>query len=691
MANEFVARNGLIALDSSQITGSLSVSNNVIASSFTGSLLGTATSASFALTASSADNFNVRNTLTATTLVVQTITSSQEFVTGSTKFGSINSNTHEFTGSVSISGSSVFGLDVNNGTLYVSASGNVGIGTTTIGSRLQVNGNVAIGYSAFTAAPTNGLQVAGSITGASNSNTFGTSSASGYPVIVNTGTGANSIKINGRNNAPNDESAIEFFRFDGVTRVAFIQAATNFFAFATSTEAMRISSSGNVGIGTTSPSDRLVVNGNLFLSGSSRSVWIGNNADSQPRFRMHHNGTDAYLDYSSSLYIRSGDASIRTTFTPAGSVGIGTTAPSYLFHAVTGSELTNPEINIGVFYGFFNSSATLNTGVGILFGSNNNPGVALISQRTGANNEHALRIQTRNNAGNGATRMVVLGDGNVGIGTITPTALLNVSSSTASSLLRIDSAAGAGTLFVSSSGRVGIGTTNPTTRLFVSNAANGNIVFVTNTVDADLAINLTSGVTLLSPTTTILSLGTSNTERMRISGSNVGIGTTAPSARLDVSGSTVISGSLTVVTGSSIELQVTNTGVNIGNLITDTHNLTGSLNISGSLSISSSLLTYRQNLSIATGSFQTIVSIATGSYRCAFFDYVTFSGSVVRAGTVTTTWSGSTTEFYENFTEDLGGSTSVVTLQTAISGSNIELQAGISGSAWAVRSLVRLL
>jgi hypothetical protein len=39
----------------------------------------------------------------------------------------------------------------------------------------------------------------------------------------------------------------------------------------------------------------------------------------------------------------------------------------------------------------------------------------------------------------------------------------------------------------------------------------------------------------------------------------------------------------------------------------------------------------------------------------------------------------------------LGGSTSVVTLQTAISGSNIQLQAGISGSAWAVRSLVRLL
>lgn len=45
----------------------------------------------------------------------------------------------------------------------------------------------------------------------------------------------------------------------------------------------------------------------------------------------------------------------------------------------------------------------------------------------------------------------------------------------------------------------------------------------------------------------------------------------------------VITGSLTVITGSAVELLVTNTGVTIGNLITDTHTLTGSFNISGSL------------------------------------------------------------------------------------------------------------
>jgi hypothetical protein len=67
--------------------------------SFSGSLVGVAT------TASSADNFLVRGTLTATTIVVQTITSSIDFVTGSTRFGSLISNTHQFTGSVGITGS----------------------------------------------------------------------------------------------------------------------------------------------------------------------------------------------------------------------------------------------------------------------------------------------------------------------------------------------------------------------------------------------------------------------------------------------------------------------------------------------------------------------------------------------------------------------------------------------------------
>jgi hypothetical protein len=74
---------------------------------------GTAVSSSYAATASSADDFLVRGTLTAQTIVAQYITSSTSFITGSTKFGTLSSNTHEFTGSISVSGSlSVSGSNV---------------------------------------------------------------------------------------------------------------------------------------------------------------------------------------------------------------------------------------------------------------------------------------------------------------------------------------------------------------------------------------------------------------------------------------------------------------------------------------------------------------------------------------------------------------------------------------------------
>ena len=77
-----------------------------------------AVSASHAATASSADDFNVRGTLTAQTLVVQTITSSVIYSSGSNIFGNLLSNTQIFTGSVSITGS----LSVFNGISNLTAS-----------------------------------------------------------------------------------------------------------------------------------------------------------------------------------------------------------------------------------------------------------------------------------------------------------------------------------------------------------------------------------------------------------------------------------------------------------------------------------------------------------------------------------------------------------------------------------------
>jgi hypothetical protein len=56
------------------------------------------------------------------------------------------------------------GAGAANERMRITSAGSIGIGTTTIGSTIQVNGNAAIGYSASTAAPTNGLAVSGNTT-----------------------------------------------------------------------------------------------------------------------------------------------------------------------------------------------------------------------------------------------------------------------------------------------------------------------------------------------------------------------------------------------------------------------------------------------------------------------------------------------------------------------------------------------
>jgi hypothetical protein len=102
MANEFIARNGMISKGNVVVTGSLTTS---------GSLTTT-------------------GTITATTLVVQTITSSISSITGSTNFGSLSSDTHKFTGSLNITGS-IIQTDTN---ATASFSNNITMGGNTLTS-----------------------------------------------------------------------------------------------------------------------------------------------------------------------------------------------------------------------------------------------------------------------------------------------------------------------------------------------------------------------------------------------------------------------------------------------------------------------------------------------------------------------------------------------------------------------------
>ena len=89
------------------------------------------------------------------------------------------------------------------------------------------------------------------------------------------------------------------------------------------------------------------------------------------------------------------------------------------------------------------------------------------------------------------------------------------------------------------------------------------------------------------------------------------------------------------------------------------------------------------------GTTTTITSVATGSYYGAFFDYVVVSGSNSRAGTIMSTWNGSSIVYNESTTNDIGN-TNEVTMSVDLSGANVRLRA-TNTNQWSVRSLVRLI
>jgi hypothetical protein len=323
-------------------------------------------------------------TITAQTLVVQTVTSSVEFITGSTRNGTLSTNTHEFTGSVSITGSAAALLNVNNGVLYVSASGNVGIGTTSPTATLAIAASNNYPFMHWNNSSNTTIAFAGYHGGSGGGNDFriGTQGANDFTlhsnnvermrltsagdVVIGTTTALltaasrGNLTINGATSSIltlGIAGSYSGYLFSDSSKVE-LSSATQPMTFVTNgSERMRITSAGNVGISTTSPASKLTVVGDI--SATTSFILNRNGSDSlygafyqQDTLATTINATNIQMGSSGGLQFWTYSSSTwneRMRITSAGNVGIGTSSPSATLHVNGGLRLQNGATNLNYY------------------------------------------------------------------------------------------------------------------------------------------------------------------------------------------------------------------------------------------------------------------------------------------------------------------------------------------------------
>jgi len=271
---------------------------------------------------------------------------------------------------------------------------------------------------------------------------------------------------------------------------------------------------GNVGIGTTSPGSKLQVysaaSSNVFITGygtSAQNDWGAQNAmfvktdnglviskQNAPNNtnRLYTFYNDASGNAEQYIYNTSNTATIKLdsagdSYFNGGDVGIGTTSPDTLLQATNTADGTNY-----ISYEIGNSAIN----------ANNKGGFAIY--------EFAAKQATLEYYRDGSGKFEIASQGASNHISLSTTAVGNT---TPTERIRIDSA-----------GNVGIGTSSPNQKLQVG----GNLHVYDEEGDTDASIFLSTGTSNVT-TVKIASNGDSY-----INGGNVGIGTTSPSARLEV-------------------------------------------------------------------------------------------------------------------------------------------------------------
>jgi len=333
----------------------------------------------------------------------------------------------EVTGSAIISSSASTQLQVGSNFLFVSSSGNVGIGTTTPTASLHISAsNTSSAYS-FLVQNSSGQ----TLFSAQNNRTVNINSANAVDGDTTIGTTSGTITFNRGYNNTLLKNALTFYGGGDISTIQGWSSPTSGIAVGyAQTNINPVTGSVFTVKGTATTSGSSV----LFVTGSSAT-------------RLLKVSSETNAD----ILVVSG----------SGNVGIGTTSPS---QRLTVGTSDSDAILIGVGGRLYLRDTT-----------------TYITEGSGLNLVSGATRNIRLNAG-GTDRLFVSASGNVGIGTSTPTALLHISGSSSAALLRVDSPTVSGSLFVSGSGNVGIGTITPTNTLDVDGTARVSGALTANTL-----------------------------------------------------------------------------------------------------------------------------------------------------------------------------------------------------------------
>ena len=246
----------------------------------------------------------------------------------------------------------------------ITSDGNVGIGTDAPVTKLQVNGNLTVGPVNTTDQYQGILIVNGKDSSSAETISF----------------------VDGRNDLGTADSSIWMaHETDGGSYIRFDTTPAGNRNTDRRTERLRIDSDGNVGIGVSSPTEKLEIDGSVIIK---RNITASNTV-----LRLGTNGTtDAYLQYENTATNGTGVLNISTTNTYAeintkstrplvlnadagGNVGIGTTSPGDKL-TVNGTAAAN-NFKETVFTITWSSGFALNPGNGgtqfVVLGGNSTP------------------------------------------------------------------------------------------------------------------------------------------------------------------------------------------------------------------------------------------------------------------------------------------------------------------------------